>query len=453
MLVMRKYLTILGIVLICIAIISGAYAYITWSKEKKAYEYIKKGLEEEKNGNYDKAIEYFKKAIEIYPNDPIAYYDLAMAYGNENQFHRYYKLPGENFIQAGHPEMQKKFEEAVKYLKLLEEKFPEYKPIAEMGLGNVYFLYYCGYVNREKYVLPPYLYALKHINVIEKFLGKEGVSALYTNIARTYLAMAEVKKAEEYYEKAIEVYPNPGIDTAYEHLAWVELELGNITGAYKVSEEYIEHAKKYGWDSDLGLAPASISAYLLGNYNESAKYAEEIIKKFPESDYVGEAYRILAMIYYKNGKKDEAIKMLEDDVKHCNELMKNPADMTTIPTSIYERGLAYYYLYVYTNNTTYLNKAIKDFVWIVDHPRQTKREVAHRDYYILAHLSLASIYSQLGNYNKSLYYLEKLRKDLQTDPNLKGWNEFIGPFVQKLIGNVKKEQKIKMPEIVWILSH
>ncbi len=449
---MRKY-AIVGVILLIVCIVSAAYAYVSWNNEKKAYELVKMGLKESKDGNYDKAISYFEKAIKLDPNYAIAYYDLALAYGNENQFHRYYKLPGENFTQAGHPEMQMKYENAVKYLKLLEEKFPEYKPIAEQALGDVGFLYYCGYVNREKFVLPHYLYALKHINEIEKYLGKEGVSALYTNLARTYLAMAEVKKAEKYYIKAIQIYPDPGIDTAYEHLAWVELELGNVTGAYDVSHEYLQHASKYGWDSDLGLAPASISAYLLGKYDEASNYAEKIIKEFPESAYVGEAYRILAMIDYKNGNSKEAIKMLEDDIKHCNELMKHPEDMTTVPTSIYERALAEYYLFVYTHNSTYLSNAISDFNWLIEHPRQTKREVAHRNYYILAHLSLASIYSQQGNFNKALDILEKLKKDLSNDPNLKGWNEFIGPRINEMIKNVSAKKAIKMLEMVWILSH
>ncbi len=449
---MKKYMAV-GVILLIVCIISGVYAYNTWNKERLVYDYIQQGVKAMNDGNYNKAIDYFNKALKLDPNNPVIYYDLALAYGNENQFHRYYKLPGENFIQAGHPEMQKKYEMAVKYLKELEEKFPKYKPIAEQALGDVNFLYYCGYVNREKYVLPHYLYALKHIKEVEKFLGKEGVSALYTNLARTYLAMAEVKKAEEYYKKAIEVYPDPGIDTAYEHLAWVELELGKINSAYKVSQEYLEHAKKYGWDSDLGLAPAMISAYLLGKKDEAAQYAKDIIERFPESAYLGEAYRVLAMISYEKGDKDKAVKYLMDDVKTCDEAMKHPEDAVTVPISMYERALAYYMLYKYTNNTDYLNKSISDLKWIVEHPKQTKREVAHRDYYILAHLSLASIYSQIGDFNSALKYAEKLRNELNSDPNLKGWNEFIGGLVDNMIEKLKNKQVIEMPEVVWILSH
>lgn len=449
---MKKYIAI-GVILLIICAISGAYAYDTWNKERLVYDYIQKGVKAMDNGDYDKAIEYFKKAMKIDPNNPIVYYDLALAYGNEDQFHRYYKLPGQTFTQAGHPEMQEKYEKAVKYLKELEEKFPEYKAIAEQALGDVNFLYYCGYVNREKFVLPHYLYALKHVNEVEKFLGKEGVSALYTNLARTYLAMAEVEKAEEYYKKAIDVYPDPGIDTAYEHLAWVELELGKVDSAYKVSQQYLEHAKKYGWDSDLGLAPAMISAYLLGKKDEAIQYAKAIIERFPESAYLGEAYRILAMVSYEKGDKDKAVKYLMDDIKSCNEAMKNPEDAVTVPTSIYERALAYYMLYKYTNDTEYLNRSISDLKWIVEHPKQTKREVAHRNYYILAHLSLASIYSQMGDFDSALKYAENLRKDLNDDPNLKGWKEFIGGLVDDMVEKLKNKREIEMPKVVWILSH
>jgi len=450
---MVRWKTVAGIICIIGVIAACASAYQSWSKIQQAVKYNELGLKAMEKGDYDKAIEYFKKAIEIDPNYAIAYYNLALAYGNEEQFHRYYKLPGQTFAEAGHPEMQKKYEKAVYYLKLVEDRFPEYKAIAEQALGDINFLYYCGYVNREKYVLPHYLYALNHIDEVEKYLGKEGVSALYTNLARTYLAMAEVKKAEEYYKKAIEVYPDPGIDTAYEHLAWVELELGKVNEAYKVAKEFIEHAEKYGWDSDLGLAPAMISAYLLGKYDEAGKYAERIVKKFPDSAYVGEAYRILAMIYYEKGNKDKAVEMLEKDISNCDNAIKNPEDATTVPTARYERALAYYLLYEYTNNTSKLENAISDLKWIVDHPKQTKREVAHRNYYLLAHLSLASIYSQKGEFDKAKEYLTKLKNELNSDPNLQGWKKFIGTSIDEMLTKVSNYQEIEMPKVVWILSH
>jgi len=449
---MRKYV-IIGIVLLIVCIASGVYAYTSWSNEKMAYDYVEMGVNETENGNYDKAIKYFEKAIQLNPNYATAYYDLALAYGNEDQFHRYYKLPGQTFTQAGYPEMQEKYEKAVEYLELLEKRFPEYKAIAEQALGDVNFLYYCGYTNREKYVLPHYLYALNHTDEVEKLLGKEGVSALYTNLARTYLAMAEVEEAEKYYEKAIEIYPDPGIDSAYEHLAWVELELGKIDEAYRVAKEFIEHAKKYGWDSDLGLAPAMISSYLLGKYGEAKSYAESIVERFPESAYVGEAYRILAMINYQSGDKNKAVEMLEKDISNCNDAIENPEDATTIPTAMYERALAYYLLYKYTNDSTYLDRAISDFEWIVENPKQTKREVAHRNYYLLAHLSLASIYSQKGEFDEAEQYTNKLKNELNGDPDLQGWKTLIGSNVNMLAEKLESGKAIEMPKVVWILSH
>ncbi len=449
---MKKYV-IAGVVLLIICAVSGVYAYKSWSTANTVHNYVQKALKAMEGGDYDTAINYLEKAIEIDPNYPIAYYDLALAYGNEEQFHRYYKLPGQSFTDAGHPEMQEKYEKAVKYLEYLKKKFPEYKAIAEMALGDVNFLYYCGYVNREKYVLPHYLYALNHTDEVEKYLGKEGVSALYANLARVYLAMAKVNLAEYYYKKAIEIYPDPGIDTAYEHLAWVELELGNLSAAYNVAKAFIERAEKYGWDSDLGYAPASISAYLLGKYDEAEEYAKKIIESFPESAYVGESYRILAMIYYKSDLKSKAIEMLEKDITNCNNAINNPEDATTVPTAIYERALANYMLYKYTNDSLKLDSCISDLKWIINNPKFTKREVAHRNYYILAHLSLASIHSHLGKFDNAKSYLTKLKTELKQDPDLKGWNEFIGSLVDELIDSVSAKKPIKMPEVVWILSH
>jgi len=447
------YWLISGVVLLVICGISGAWAYSSWTKESAAYQYTSLAIKAIGDGDYDEAIEYLTKALEANPDYAPAYYNLGIAYGNEDQFHRYYKLPGQTFTEAGYPEMQDKYEKAVYYYTLLETKFPEYKPIAEMGLGDVNFLYYCGYVNREKHVLPHYLYALEHIDVVEKHLGKEGVSALYTNLARTYLAMAKVEEARSYYLKAISVYPDPGIDTAYEHLAWVELELGNITGAYQVAQDFIQRAEKYGWDKDLGLMPASISAYLLGKYDEAMEYAKEITEKHPDSAYVGEAYRTMALIYHLKGDDANAVKMLEKDISNCLNAIKNPEDATTIPTAKYEMALAYYLLAKLTDNQTALTKSIENLEWIINNPDQTKREVAHRNYYILAHLSLASIYTEKQLYSQALSTLQSLKNTLQADPDMKGWKDLIGNLVDNLIQKASKSQAIEMPELTWILSH
>ena len=437
---MAKTRTIIGIACIIGIVILGISAYVSLSVKSEAVHYNELGIKAMEEGDYDKAIEYFTKAIELDPNFAEAYYNRGNAYGNEEQFHRYFKLPGQTFAQAGFPEMQEKFEKAVSDFKKCMKVDPSYSPLAHFGLGNVYFLYYCGYKNRAEYVIPEYEKALEGKDFILEKAGKEGLAAVYANLARTYLAMAELEKAKEYYEKSIEIYP---IDTAYEHLIWVYIEFGNFEDAYKVAQEYLKYEE---WEADLGLMPTVIAAYHLGNYEVAKKCAEEIVKKFPESAYLAEAHRFLALIYMKEGKTDEVKKELEKDIEICTEVINNPETIADVPGAYYERGLAYYYLGNYT-------KSIEDFKWLIDNPKYSKREVAHENYYLEGHINLACVYSKIGEFENAKGVLKKILDELDKDVDFTGWKKYVKDDVEEILSKIEAGKEVEIPSIFSEVSH
>ena len=498
-----KFGAALAIGILCIIgiIVLGTMMYMTYTKHEQALKYLDLGvkyvnleLDAFGNGNasaalsyFHEAVKYLTEAIKLDPNLGIAYYDLCVAYGNDGFFHHYYKLPNDtSFLQAipwykrhtcdhcipgpyapqypGYKWMklaQMAFEKALYYCNLCIKKFPNIAPLCYAQLGAIYYDYCDNFTCRQKYVLH-YLYkALEYKNVIEKYAGAYGLAAVYQNIARTYLAMAEPWKAVIFYNKSIHLYP---IDTAVEHIMWALIDLGKWKETYRWSLYYIH---KWSYEADLGLMPGAVATFYLGWacyendtyscmmkwWRISLNFCNTIITKFgPSSDYYGEACRLKSLIefylaqwYIRHGEKkkglellETAYKALETDVKEMTEHIKCPGTPAEVPPSYYERALAYYYMSIidqYFNNTAKaiqeLKLAIRDLKWLIDHPVFTNREVAHRNYYILGFIGLAGVYIRLYYLTHNATYLTlaknvltKLQHVLFTNPELQGWKMF-----------------------------
>ncbi len=517
-----KGLILAGVVLLAIAIALGAYGYGNWQRVNKAIEdvnmanvYIQKELDAfADNGPADQqalhdflmAKKYLDEAIKLDPNLGIAYYELSVAYGNDGFFHHYYKFPNQTkftqaipwYLKHGNKKManwmywaQWAFENATYYAKKAAE-FPNLKGLAYQQLGAIYYDYADNYTLRKNLVLKYDFMALNYSDQILKYSGKYGLSALYTNIARTYLAMAEPKLAAKWYWKAFYTYP---IDTAYEHLAWALIDLGNWSGAYWVSMKFLEHKE---WESDLGLMPAAISAFYLGypyyksnNYekmmkwwNKSLEYCNEIITKFgPSSDYYGEAARLKALIYFylgdyymkhnntKLGEKymDESLKMLEKDIKAMTDHITNPEIPAEVPGSYYERALAYYYIGIIKSEMG-MNGTMKDFekakadlIYLMNNPWMSNREVAHRNYYVLSYIGLSGLYVKMYKMTGNETYLklakdtlEKFQNVIDSNKDLVGWKHMFEDKYGKNFGEGIYEQMLKVggiPVYFGVLEH
>ncbi len=515
-------------IVIGVACIIGAVvlAYM-WYRSVQAQYYLAEGakyvsmeLDAFGNGDAKKALEYFhkavdylKKALELNPNLGMAYYDLCVAYGNDGFFHHYYKLPWQpKFTDAipwykehGDPELypgypgskwmkiaQTAFEKALYYCRKCLQ-FPDIRGLCYMQLGAIYYDYVDNYTARKNIVLKYDFEALKYLDQIRKYGGKYAVSALYQNIARTYLAMAEPREAVKWYLKSFYTYQ---IDASVEHLIWSLIDLGNWTGAYWAAQQYLKHKE---WESDLGLMPAAIAAFYLGWpsyakgdlpkalswWSKAVSYCDEIIKKFgPESDYYGEALRLKALIhmfeglyYYSHGEKEkglklleESYKMLEDDVKSMTDHIEHPTVPAEVPGSYYERALAYYYMAVIdlelgkkSEALSLFQKAIKDLKWLMNNPKVTNREVAHRNYYILSYIGLAGVYVKLAKVTGDKSYLDKAKSILEsfehvlkTDPELAGWKSYFESKYGTEIAKGLYERMVKLggiPIYFGVLEH
>ena len=225
-------------------------------------------------GNYDKAIEYHRKALKIdlkklgpeHPNVAIMYNNLGRAYGSKGNY-----------------------DKAIKYyrkaLKIdLKKLGPEHPNVATWysNLGSAY-IHKGNYDKAIKY----YRKALK---IFLKKLGPEhpNVAVMHSNLGIAYGNKGDYDKAIEYYRKALKI------------------------GLKKLGPE---HPNVATWYSNLGRAYGS-----KGNYDKAIKYYRKALKiglkkLGPEHPNVATCYSNLGSTYVSKGDYDKAIEYYRKALK------------------------------------------------------------------------------------------------------------------------------------------
>jgi len=113
------------------------------------------------DGNYDKALEYYTRAIESDPANVDAYYNRGSCYATEHFFHHYDKLPGQTYTEAGLGDEEEAYQSAMADFNKTLALDPNYA-LAYFGKGNAYYLYVDSYADRATKVIPEYEKALEH---------------------------------------------------------------------------------------------------------------------------------------------------------------------------------------------------------------------------------------------------------------------------------------------------
>lgn len=161
-------------------------------------------------GNLPAAMQEFKKAEEIYPNDHLLQYDIGLVYYSRGRFDEaishYQKAVelkadyGPAINSLGNAYAGKKdWDKAIFYYnKVIDDILYATPHFTYAGLGNAY--YYKGELERSE---KNYLKALQ--------IKPEFVNALQ-GLAQTYIAMGRIPKAVEKLEKAVRIMPDsPGL--------------------------------------------------------------------------------------------------------------------------------------------------------------------------------------------------------------------------------------------------
>ncbi|MDR1983896.1 MAG: tetratricopeptide repeat protein [Prevotellaceae bacterium] len=285
----------------------------TEEKEKLAQEYFKQGYDCADKGDYDKAIEYYNKVIELKPDTETAYNNLGIAYhnkGDNDKAIEYYKKaielkPDDAFAYSN---LGLAYDNTGNYDKAIEyyKKAIELKPDDAITYYNFGIVYYHKGDNDK---------AIGYWN--ETIILKPDYTDAYYNLGFAYYNKGDNDKAIEYYNKAVELKPD--FTNAYNNLGVAYYYKGD----YDKAIEYYNKAVELKPDDATVYNNIGEAYYYKGDYDKAIEYWNKAIELKPDDAM---AYYNLGDAYRKKGDYDKAIeyynKAIEIDDKYFSQTLQ-----------------------------------------------------------------------------------------------------------------------------------
>jgi len=313
--------------------ISWFYKKIEQSQKygREAYENYEKGYLAYKEGNFEKAINYFKTSIIYSPEFKEPHYYLALSYYNIADYDN-------SIFQWQEVIRIDPFDNSAKHFlnKSLEEKEYGRETLRYFNSGYDYYIrgeydkaveefnkslsYNPKYEKARQYLSRSYY----QLNQMDKY-REEREKAAKLKISD------EEEKAEEHYKLGYEFYSLNNYDVAIEELKKTLNLKSNHPGArfllgecYFQKEEYqlaqleyerlITDLEKNEYTDD-ALLGSGWCLYLLGNYQQATEKFLKLINEFPESNLVLQATYKLSKSYFR-------IKDYSKTVEVCKEFLE-----------------------------------------------------------------------------------------------------------------------------------
>ncbi len=270
----------------------------------EAYNYFIRGREECERTYYPEAIPFLEKAVDLDSTFAMAYLYMGRAYGNlgntrarDNNFKkakRYAEKASEKeklYIEASYASVierdpRKRFE----ILKTMEQRFPKEKQVYD-DIG----FYYLEQVMVKK-----------AIEYFQKALSLDpGYGLALNNIAYAYARMGEYQKSIQYFEKYAAV--NPGDANPFDSMGDMYFFMGDMQAAAAKYKEAID-IKGY-FDSSLKLAYLSA---LQEDYPTALEWVDYFRKHLPASIQRGAVFQWNGFIHFLMGQRKQAWLDLEE---------------------------------------------------------------------------------------------------------------------------------------------
>ena len=423
--VKNKIRVIIGVICI-IGITLVAWSIVDTLREK---DYNALGLAEYQKGNYDKAIEYYSKAIESDPSNVMAYHNRGLAYfktGNwmnmepfdkaisdyskaielkpdyadayynrglaRLQFVHFYNMP------FG-PDVIEKFNGALDDFDKTLELDPDFT-LAYAGKGNAYDLH-----GEFEEATRWYNKALEFKDQIVERWSNDALAGVYTSRARNYMRTEDLEEAVLDYNKSLELEPKDPATLwlTLSHLIAAYWDLEQYNNALDVANELIN------WlEANPAFCEANPMAYYIWlgrgySYYKLEKY-EEAITDLKKTENlmawpVPEVYRYMAEVYSGIGDEEKARECYDKTVAICTGLIAKPSPLSPTYVAYNDRGLAYLSLGEY-------DKAILDLQKVIELSPKTY-PYSHVHYYAEGHKNIGIAYSEMGNKEKAREYYER----------------------------------------------
>lgn len=268
----------------------------------------KKGLSYYENGEYVKAVEYFKYIYEMYPKS--FYYDMSIYF------------MGESYNKTG------RLDDAVGAYALLIKHCPA-SALAPEALHNIAVIYRKKGVNAE---------AIKYY----KFLIDEYPGSFWVEEAKSFVKYQKISAEVE--ESPAVSFKN--IDKTAKVSQFEEIKVDEKQINLKDSDLKQYQVIKYG-DADLSDYKVALAEHERGNIEKAKLLYQKMILKYKNSLWMPNAYYMLGSCYLAGGDLKAAIRFYSASLIYCKErvlrkeIMNKLADLLYVDRQ-YRLALRYY---------------------------------------------------------------------------------------------------------------
>jgi tetratricopeptide (TPR) repeat protein len=300
----------------------------TSDESEKAYYYHQLGYVKDHQGDYEKAIRYYEKSLEI----------------------------KQKTLSANHPSLATSYN----------------------NIGLVYY-HMGGYSKALSFYE-------KDFDICQKTLpaNHPDLATSYNNIGSVYDNMGEYSKALSFYEKSLAIRQNilpanhPNLAASYNNVGLVYYNMGEYSKALSFCEKSFEifqktlsanHPDLAGSYNNIGLVYKNMGEYskALSSYEKSLEIFQ---KTLPENHpLLATSYNNIGSVYKKMGEYSKALSFYEKDLDICQKTL--PANHPDLATSYNNIGMVYYNMGDYSKALSYLERALN--IWKIalpaDHPQ------------------------------------------------------------------------------------
>jgi tetratricopeptide (TPR) repeat protein len=236
----------------------------------------------------------------------------------------------------------RQFEEKIKTMKLLENKFPKSPYIidAQYEIANTYLAY--GQ-NREA--------AAAYQEFIQKYPKRPLTRTAMLKLGSIYYNLDQDEKALETFKTIISNYPgSEEASIALKNMENIYTANGNVDEFFNYVRKDVSFAKITPTYQDSVMYNSAAEKYFNRKFNEAEKDFDKYINQFPEGVFVTNAHFYLAECAFIRTDYEKALKGYEYIIKQKNETfletsLANAANILYAKKE-YEKALSYYDLLV-----------------------------------------------------------------------------------------------------------
>ena len=268
-------------------VLSSVFAALTLSGSSYAISDLQACINQFNAGNYQMAVQYGKKAVREYPNNPVAYFCLGKAYAKTGQ---------------------------------LNKAIDNFKKASEYDSNDYDLMWIYAWLGTEYNEKGDYsnafFYGSKSLKLAEQFGNVDAEKDDLDNIASIFQNEGNGSKALEYYKKALKLENGKSETGAiYNNIATIYSDMHNFRKAIDYFKKAINVAEEHGHYLDSGKWMLNLGdTYCqMKDYKDAKLYLKkgfERVKKIGNKYWEGTGYRYLGWYYQDIGNKVLAKKYL-----------------------------------------------------------------------------------------------------------------------------------------------